>query len=238
MQEARQVTLSDNRVNALFTFVYRAYSRNGLLRRVYLNFLRSALATRLIFGVRPYRGWSEFPDFQAYFDLTTVCLWRVLREELRRHPDARLCEIGLGAFAILSRALARHAHQPIVASDFNRDTVELARRHVAADDVDVEIIQSTVLSDYPKREFDIIFWNLPYYQDPETYLPELFKTVPGFLAAEGKLVIGYNPGALSRARVMDILARYPRLRLGGIRRAWWNRHDVLVIEPNGGVASA
>ena len=223
----------------MLKYLYRQYFKSDLVRWVHRRLIGSPFVTRIIFGCNSYQPLSSIA-FEGYFDLTTVCLYRTLRKIMFRNRNARLCEIGVGPFAILSRAIAPYSHHQIDAGDLNPHWVELARKH-HQDGANIRLVESDILSGFAGEVYDIIFWNLPYTKDPETFLPglfdpetflpRLFEQVPPQLSDQGRLIIGYNPATLARKKVLTILNRYPELSLECVENFWWNLHDVLLIAP-------
>jgi len=143
--------------------------------------------------------------------------------------DPKILEIGVGNYAILSGWLSRHVNQSIDATDVDSGCVESARRYIQANGVNVNAIQSDLFSNVHGKDYDLIFWNLPYYRNPE-FLDGLFEQAPNFMADGAKLIIGYNPTPLPRERVLKFLQRHDGLRLDKIISYWWNLHDVLVLK--------
>ena len=43
------------------------------------------------------------------------------------------------------------------------------------------------------------------------------------------MVLGYNAKPLPRARVLEILERYPKLRLADVRTYPWNMHELVTV---------
>jgi hypothetical protein len=208
-------------------YIYRQYAREGsLVRRFHLRFLSSALAARALFGMRVRR--ADVRTFTQFFDLTSVLLKSVVDRELAQRPTARLLEIGVGAYAILSGSIARKWRRHVDGIDVEQSLIDSARKHVAQNHVDVTIVKSDVLTE-ARGKYGVIFWNMPYYQDPKTYLPRLFEQLPEHLERGGALFIGYNTNPLKRSAVEAILADYPRLALEEAVTWRWNRHEVLRI---------
>ena len=54
-------------------------------------------------------------------------------------------------------------------------------------------------------KYDVIFWNLPYYEKKENYLYPLLKNVSQYLNKNGFLIIGYNTNPLKEKRLLSML---------------------------------
>ena len=215
--------------------LYAYYYRDGLVTRLWHRVNGSKFFTRLLFGVKIVEDRSYFTDFGSYFDLTTVLLRNVVKKYLRLNPNAHLLEIGVGAFVILSRSLARYANNLMIGVDRTEELVEKARKSVDQDKARIEIFRSDVLGGMENYKFDIIFWNLPYYVDPETYLPKLFEQIPNCSKNNHSVtLLGFNasPSALPLSKVDDIIKRYPDIDLCKVYNWWWARHNVVMIRPN------
>jgi methylase of polypeptide subunit release factors len=198
----------------------------SVLRAAHRKIFRSPLIARAVFGVRIHK---TQPD-QYVFDLTSVLLRGFLRRRLRRSPHSRVLEIGTGPFALPSAALARYTVEGIDAVELDEGRVASARRTARENDAEVRVARSDLFESVPEGRYDLIFWNLPYYQDPE-YLERLFEAAPDHLAEGGELVLGYNATALPGGKILGILARYASLRPAWMRTWRWNRHEILVVRP-------
>ncbi len=207
------------------SLLYERYYNDGLVHEVHERLIRSRTVVRLLFGVQI----DELSDVQQdLFDLTTINLSRLLRPMVRSNPKVRVCEIGVGAYAILARALARELSVPVDAGDIDAGMVAVAKHQVAIDGSAVRVEHSDLFEAFEGRQYDIIFWNMPYQEDPDLYLPRLFREAPDHLAPGGRLVIGYNTFTLPRSAVLDELAR-SRLRQEHLGTASWNLHETLVL---------
>ena len=204
---------------------YRQANKLNWVRPVHHRLTTSRLAARLLFGMRLEPDGYE----RTYFDLTTFLLHSFLKRRVARDRDLRFLEIGAGQFAILSGGLARWATHTIDAVEVYAPCIEPARRHVALNARNVNVFVSDLFSNVPAAEYDVIFWNLPYYRDPNRVLNPLFETVPDFLAADGELVLGYNTAALKRQTVLGILKHHDAVQSADVKCYWWNQHEILVL---------
>ncbi len=142
-----------------------------------------------------------------------------------------ILEIGAGTFAALCGCLSRYANQTIDAVELEPGKVEAARRSAPLNGFDVNMFQSVLFDKVPNKKYDLVFWNVPYYWDPNDSLRRLFQQAPDHLAPGGELVIGYNTRPLPRAAVLQLLAKQPRLKPASTLPWWWNLHDVQIITP-------
>jgi Methyltransferase small domain len=210
--------------------VYDSYaaSRSSPVRRIRRRLVTSPRIVAALFGIKVLSTHGI-----GYFDLTTVLLRQVLKERLRNAHDTKLLEVGVGAFAVLSGALARWVEGPIDAFDVEAALVESSRRHVELNRINVNVFQSNLFERVPKVKYDLIFWNLPYYRDPNLYLSSLFEQAPDFMHNYSELIIGYNTKPLPRVTIERILDGYPSLQIKRVVTWWWNMHEVLVLHTPG-----
>jgi methylase of polypeptide subunit release factors len=211
---------------SLRDYLYRTYASgpSSWAHKLHRVWFRSPRTARWHFGLQVLPR-----QFNTYFDLTTVLMRELLAARVRRNPGLRILEVGVGGCALLSGHLSRLATHPIDAIDIREDCVASSRRHVELNRVTVNVFQSDLFGNVPPQQYDLIFWNLPYYKSADTFLGGLFKQVPDHLSDRGELVIGYNGKSMPRAAALRILDEHPRLRLVETVTWWWNLHEVLVI---------
>lgn len=213
--------------NPLTQVVVHSYetARHGWARRLHRSWCGSARWSKYYFGMDLTGNNTGF-----YFDLTTLLLKWVIQRRWDRDRIRRVLEIGVGESANLSGYFSRFGGVHVDAVDIREREIETARRHIALNGVDVTAWQSDVFMSVPPRPYDLIFWNLPYREDPEKYLPKLLGGAAGaYLSERGELIIGYNATPLPRETVLRYLQREPALELVKPYTWWWNMHDVLVI---------
>ncbi len=175
---------------------------------------------------------SRFPvdtGDSCYFDLTTVLLRRELKKLIRRWDNPRMLEIGVGSFAILSGCLSKRVSTTIDGVDNREERVECAKKFISANSYKVNALTSNVFSNVPQKTYDIIFWNLSYYEDPGV-LDVLFDQAPDYLASDGVLAVGYNGKALPRATVLAHLESKKNVSLDKTITYFWNMHEILLIK--------
>ncbi len=188
--------------------------------------LRSRRLARLIFGMK------RFPvdtDDSCYFDLTTILLRHELKKLMRRWENPRMLEIGTGSFAILSGCLSKNISTAIDGVDNREERVECAKNFISANSYKVNAVTSNVFSNVPEKTYDIIFWNLSYYEDPGV-LDVLFDQASDYLAPNGVLAVGYNGKALPRATVLSHLESTKKVSLDKAIAYFWNMHEILLIQ--------
>ena len=201
------------------------YERQNALFSLHRKIIKSPLVARMIFGIEVDRAFVK----NGFFDLTTLLLMKELRGQLRRHASPRLLEIGVGRFAVLSGWLSRRTANRITACDFDRIAYESAKVHVHRNSLPIDVLHSDVLNAVPAGRFDLIYWNLPYYDDPEPLLSRLFTDAPEYLSESGLMTLGFNGKPLPVAKVVEILGRFPELEVERVRSYWWNLHALVVI---------
>lgn len=207
-------------------YLYDNYSKGAWVRKLHRLYVNAPVTARWHFGI-------DCPpmDVAALYDITTLLLKWHLRPLLRKHPSWKVLEIGAGPFAILSGCLSQFTSRPIDTFDIRKDLVESALRTQKLNGLhNVRIFESDLFSNVQEGTvYDLMFWNLPYYADPEKYLAGLFEQAPLHLAPGGAMVLGYNSKPLPRARVLDILGRFPALQLRDVRTYLWNMHELVTV---------
>ena len=201
------------------------YKRCKLLFSLHRKILQSPRIARSLFGVEVDRVFVK----NGFFDLTTLLLREDLRRRLRKFDNPKLLEIGVGRFAVLSGWLSRRVKHRIVACDIDRVAFESAKVHVHRNNLTIDVFRSDVFGSVPAAEYDLIYWNLPYYDDPTPLLSRLFDAAPTYLSDAGSMVLGFNGKPLPVATLLDVLGRYPGLEVERVRSYWWNLHALVSI---------
>jgi hypothetical protein len=223
-------------MSASVKYLYELYytsAINSWAFWLYNRFMRSPLVVKWLFGMKvlsPEELSSYFTTLPIYFGSQTVFLKMVLKDKLRRSPNLKLLEVGVGAFAVLSGYLSRWVTQTIDAIDIDPACIESAQKHVELNKVNVCVFYSDLFTKVSNCKYDLIFWNLPLTEDPNTYLPRLFKEVPNFMNKNAQLVIVYHTKKLQRENVLDTLSNFKRLQLNEIKTWWWSMHEVMLID--------
>ncbi|MEO8361751.1 MAG: methyltransferase [Vicinamibacteria bacterium] len=124
----------------------------GLKRSV----ARYAPLTRWLFGITVPSG-----NAQGHWDYSTLVLFAELKERVR--PGQNILELGTGETGTLSNAMAKRVKAHYLALDIDAGALASATKVAAANGVEVEFLQSDLLSAVsPDRSFDLTFFNPPY----------------------------------------------------------------------------
>ena len=201
------------------------YRRANILFALHRKIIKSTSLARAVFGVNVDPAWVA----NGYFDLTSILLKRELGRRTQFDDGFSVLEIGIGRFAVLSGWLSRRIDRRIVACDVDPIAVESARLHIERNRLNVECLHSDVLASVPVAPYDLVIWNLPYYDAPDRILTALFESVPDYMVERSRLILGFNTKALKDETVNAILSRFPALELETTRRYWWNLHALSVI---------
>ena len=142
-------------------------------------------------------------------------------------------EIGIGSYGILSIYVAKKFPAlKLSGSTIEPAEIETAQRVISDNQLEIPLILSDVLEEV-EGVFDIIWWNLPYYEKQVLeYLERLFRQVRDkpMLSQKGRIVLGFNSVPLKTEEVVNLVGRFPHLRIAENRFYWWNPHRVLSIE--------
>lgn len=211
------------------SWVYRhydsGYQRKNALFRIHRAIIKNRFTPSLLFGTR------VDPSFLAngYFDLTTVLLTREVLKAMRGRRGLALQEIGSGRFAIPAGFISRRTGSQVQTVDYDPIAVEGAQHHIALNGFDVEARRSDVLDGTPERQNDVVWWNLPYYDQPDRILEKLFTMLPNRLAPDGVGLFGFNSHPLPIATVTSALAEFPALKLDRVITYGWNKHAIVAV---------
>ena len=95
----------------------------------------------------------------GFFSSTQLLLHYLTRFPLK---NKRLLELGAGSGLIAIQAAKKEAL--VTATDINTVAIEYLQRNSSQNNVGLEIIQSDLFAEIPRRSFDIIAINPPYYK--------------------------------------------------------------------------
>lgn len=207
---------------------YNAFNDYQSIRNVYYKYLGSKKAANFHFGIDclPYSKYNA-----AMFDLTTILLKWELEPVLKKKPETKCLEIGTGRYAILSGYLTKFTNRTIDTCELMPDLVESSKETMRRNNIELNIFQSDLFSNVPDgNRYDILFWNLPYYLDPEDYLLRVFQDANDYLEDDGYIAFGYNSKPLSLGKVEELLAKCPKLKLTKVKKWFWNLHHVVYIQ--------
>jgi 2-polyprenyl-3-methyl-5-hydroxy-6-metoxy-1,4-benzoquinol methylase len=165
--------------------IYYTTAKKNSIVGLYSSFMRSPLAAQWLFKIKvlsPEELSAYFTKPPVYFHLQAILLKKILKDKLRHSSNLKLLEIGVGAYSALSGYLSRYTEQTVDAVDIDPACIESARKHVDLNQVDVRVFHSDLFSNVPVCKYDLIFWNLPTdNQEPNSYLPGLFKGAPDYM---------------------------------------------------------
>ena len=190
-----------------------------LCRRLLDRFYRSYVARRI---ARPSRarvfGHVLLTDPQVFhpgYFLST----RILGDSLRTLDlrGKRFLDMGTGSGPIA--VLAAAAGAVVTAADVNPHAVALARQNLARNGLAGEVLESDVFSALGGRRFDLVCFNIPFYEgEPATPYDAAFRagkdfaTVRAFaggcgaaLAEGGQVIVMFSEDA-GRDRVLGLFA--------------------------------
>lgn len=205
------------------------YSKNFLgLRSIHHKLTCSSFIARIVFGQK-----FIFPPLKAlgatYFDLTSILMYRHLKQIVLKHPEYKILEIGVGGYATVSGPLSHFLVHPIDAVDIQPELVDSAKAHVSLNDQSVVIHQSNAFDELAPKKYDLIFWNLPYCDDQAGYLPSFFFKLSEFVKPGAKVVLGYNEARLSPL-VFDDYLKSSGFHRDYVKSWSWNNHEILAIK--------
>lgn len=210
-------------------FIYSTYAADykNWVVKIHRMVVGSPLVVKMLFGMK-----VTPEDKEYYFDLTTVLLKMELEKMLTHSPDMKLLEIGVGEFAILSGSISKKSRHTIYAADIVDKYVESSNKNIELNKVNVKAFQSDLFSNVPEKKFDLIFWNLPYYNNPK-YLEDFFNQAPQYMSDNAKLIIGYNSTPLKRDTILNILHNSEKgLSLIKTKTYSWNLHEIVFLKKN------
>ncbi len=206
--------------------LYETYHTSQGVRNIYYKYLGSAKATKFHFGIDciPSKSGS------AMFDLATILLKWELEPILKKNPEYKCLEIGTGEFAILSGYLTKHTNANIDTCELIPELVENSKATMKNNNIELNIFQSDLFSNVPEgNKYDLLFWNLPYYLDPQDYLLRVLSSAHEYLKDDGFIAFGYNSRPLSLETIEAIIAKCPKLKITKVKKWPWNLHHVTYI---------
>ncbi|MEO6539628.1 MAG: methyltransferase, partial [Ferruginibacter sp.] len=116
-------------------------------------------------------------------------------------PEKLFLELGCGS-GLISMAAAKQGAM-VTATEINPVAIDYLKKNVRHNKVKLEIIQSDLFTDVPKKKYDIIAINPPYYKkDPVTlqdhawfcgengeYFSALFNTIDGYIHSDTEILM-------------------------------------------------
>ena len=190
--------------------------RKSLLHILNRHIRRSALLTRVLFGVKTRGG------RRIHWDFTTLVLKRSLRTA---RPGMRVLEVGTGPYGLLAVHLARRGCH-VTACDINSAYVAGARRTANRNRARAEFLRSD-LFDRVTGAYDLILFNAVYIprqtgralgiaalhdfetdwcggRDGAETIERFLREAPGHLRDGGCVLLGYNPHYLPTGRLVAL----------------------------------
>ena len=224
----------------LIEHIYDSYRKNryiikgnkSLLVRLHTFIFSSSLIIKIIFGIKIDDSLHK-RNYPHKYDITTILLKNYLKNIINKNnKKLNVLEIGTGYYGILSIYLKRKFNVDIVATDLEPNAIKSTKLNLNINNVKIEIFNSNLFQNIDYFDFDIIFWNLPYYRKVEDYLVPLIEQSDQYLKQGGKLILGYNSYPLNPEKVREIVKKNKKLLYNNTVVYSWNRHAISVIKKN------
>tara|TARA_Y100001970_G_scaffold94052_1_gene118586 strand:- start:996 stop:1664 length:669 start_codon:yes stop_codon:yes gene_type:complete len=215
----------------IIDFIYNQYAKNkrNYLRPIHRTIISSKIITEYLFGCKLVIPRNVPKKYK--FDLTTILLRNLFDTYLDNINRKKILELGTGPFGILAiYCYKNYATEKVVASDIRSDLIDNCQLNVDFNDAEINIIQSDLFENIRKDNFDVIFWNLPYYEKKKLYLIPLIEQVHDYLANDGVLLIGYNTNCLKEEEVKNLVHNNTSLHYEKGVKYTWNNHIISIIK--------
>ena len=232
----------------LIKHIYESYGKNryiikgnkSLIVRLHTFIFSSSLLIKIIFGVKiddslhnrnlPHKNKRNLPH---KYDITTILLKNYLKNIINKNnKKLKVLEIGTGYYGILSIYLKKKFDVDIVATDLDPKAIKSTKLNLNINNVKIGAFDSNLFQNINYFDFDIIFWNLPYYRKVENYLVPLIEQSDQYLSQNGKLILGYNSSPLNYETVIEISKKNKKLTYDNTVLYSWNQHAISVIKKN------
>ena len=222
--------------NYLIDKIYKDYQKNfknkkSLLHKVHSFIFSSKYLLNFFFNVNIFPGIikeSNYTESTHKFDLTTLLLKGVIKKHVFK--NTKILEIGTGSFGTLSIYLSKLTNVKIDATDISQKSVRNAKKNVIFNNANVSVFYSKLFENVMSK-YDVIFWNLPYYEKKENYLYPLLKNVSKYLNKNGFLIIGYNTNPLKEKEVIEYVELFGnKIKYYKSIKYNWNNHIISVIK--------
>ncbi len=172
--------------------------------------------------------------FNHLFDLTSILIRNFLNHTLDKKNKKKILDLGTGRYAILSIFIKKkHIHSNVIASDINENFIRHADINCKRNNVEVKCVVSNLFQNIDDRDFDLIIWNLPYYEDPNLYLKNFFEESILRTTKDGQLILGFNSFATTSKKIEDILNNFVQLKIIQIKKYLWNNHKIILVQKTG-----
>lgn len=224
-------------MNFLIRYIYRSYNRNhyskkgnkNLLIRIHTFIFSNNHVIRLIFGVKIDDKLHK-RNYPHKYDFTTILLKNYLSELIKNcNTKLNILEIGTGYYGILPIYLKKKFDINIDATDLDPKAIDSTKLNLKLNMIDIKVFESDLFQNIKFKEYDLIFWNLPYYRKTEDYMTVLIDQSDKYLKKNGKLILGYNSTPLDPKEVSNIVKKNQNLIYEKSIRYSWNKHIISVI---------
>ena len=221
----------------LLNYIYTHYNNQivnentAIIHIIHHRLCSSRFIAKLLFNVRidPFIT-SQKKSFPHLFDLTSILISNFSKKFFNKNSKKKILDLGTGRYGILSIYLKKKYSQlDIIASDIDKTFLKSAERNFMYNNINVKSFTSNLYHNINETNFDFVFWNLPYYENPEIYLNDFFNQSINRLSDNGTLVIGYNSFATTTKKIIHILNKFEGLKLLHEKNYYWNNHAILLI---------
>ena len=223
-------------INFIYQYYENNHNKNNLLHKFHKFIFANRLIASFLFNCKiikkpDLRGAKIRPKTNEYFfDLTTLLLRGVLNKYFKNNNKRmKILEIGPGWHGILSIFLAKKFDIELHVSEIDETILDSAKKSFLLNNITPSYYLSNVFAGIRTQEFDLIFWNPPYYDKKETFLYPLIDNADKFLKTGGKLIIGYNTTPLNELDMINAIKRNKSLSYSKTIRYRWNNHLVSII---------
>ena len=225
-------------INKLYKYYAKdTNSRSSLIHKLHELFFSSSAIVYLLFRVKINKNLkkqSTYRDYKHKFDLTTILLKIVLKKYVKK--NSKILEIGVGSFGILSIYIKNNFDTNNFAIDTDPINLANSKKNISFNKVEINLIKSNIFQNLEEKNFDIIFWNLPYYEDKKKYLYPLLDNANEYLNENAKLIIGYNSTPLKENDIIKHSSVGFLNYLKGVNFKW-NNHIISILEKNNVIIS-
>ena len=197
----------------LINYIYRYYSlgvnkgKGNILNKIHEKICSSNFITYLIFKVKIDKNINIGDSFPHRFDLTSVLLKVELKKLLHQnHTIKNVLDMGTGRYALLSIFLKiNYPLLEVTACDIREDFIKHSNINLKTNNVRVNCITSDLYKSIKTNDFDLVFWNIAYYKEPESYLHSMLDQSYVHLSENGILILGFNCQATKKEDVIALI---------------------------------
>lgn len=205
----------------------RVNQENNLLHLIHKSLCTSKLVTLLLFKSKVI----YFKNYKYLFDFTTLLLRNRLKKLIKeKNGTKKILEIGTGYYGVLIIFFMKlFPNNKYYASENHLEKLDYVKKMFSINCCKPNLIHSSVFDNINEYDFDLIFWNLPYYEKKENYLLPLIMQIHKHLSKNGLLLIGYNGFALKTYEINELIAKNKNIKINKISNYKWNNHEILEI---------